>query len=419
MVEAGGGLRRGGGPVRYFRIAWAAVAALTAVVFVSGMPAEYARLRTPCEGDVACAWLPRLTAENTRQLGELGLSPDFFSAYFVAIEVAFTMMAFAIGAVILWRKPEDRMALLVSLMLITFGAAFFVPYPVLDLSLVWKFLAATVSFIGSALLVLFLYIFPDGRFVPRWTRWAAAVWIAGFVLANFFYDSVVVLLEFPLFIVLFAGAFVGVTGYAQIYRYLRVSGPEQRQQTRWVVFGIVTALGGLCALVVLDIIVPGGVVASLFGSTALFGLAFLIPLSIGIAILRYRLFDIDVIINRTLVYGLLSATLVGVYVGSVISLQYVLQPLTGEGSQLAIVASTLLIAALFSPLRRRIQNVIDLRFYRKKYDAAKTLDELSARLRDETDLGALSNDILMVVRDTMQPEHVSLWLRETERRRTV
>ena len=394
-----------------FQVLWLSVAALTAGVFVSGMPSEFARLRTPCDGEAACAWLPRLTAESSRQLGELGLSTDFFASYFVAIEVSFTVMSGAVGAIILWRKPDDLVACLVSLMLLTFGAAFFVPYPVLDLSPVWKFLASTVSFIGSALLILFLYIFPDGRFVPRWTRWVAAVCITAFVPINYFYDSVIFLFGDPLVNTLFSGGFVGVTTYAQIYRYRRISNQAQRQQTRWVVFGIVTALGGACALAVLNLLVPGGVAASLLGSTALFLLAFLIPLSIGVAVLRYRLFDVDILINRTLVYGSLTVALVTLYVGSVVSLQYVFRAPIGGGSQLAIVASTLAIAALFNPFRRRIQDLIDRRFYRRKYDAARTLEAFSARLREETDLEQLNAELLSVVRETMQPEHASLWLR--------
>jgi hypothetical protein len=403
--------------VRYFRVAWVAVATLTVGVFVSGLPSEFARLRAPCDSATSCAWLPRLTAENARQLGELGLSTDFFAAYFIAIELVFTVMSFAIGALIFWRGPEDRMALVVSLTLITFGATFFVPYPLLDLPLVWRLSAETISFIGSALLILFLYLFPDGRFVPRWTRFLVAVCIAGFVPITYFYEAVFFVFEYPVVNALLATGFVGVTVFAQVYRYRRVSGPAQRRQTRWVVFGIVTALVGACALALLELIFPGGVASSLLGSTALFFFAFLIPLSISVAVLRSRLFDIDILINRTLVYGLLSAALAFVYFGGVLASQAVFRVLTGQEQQpqFAVVVSTLAIAALFNPLRRRIQSFIDRRFYRRKYDAARTLSAFAARLRDETDLKQLNAELLSVVRATMQPEHATLWLREPER----
>jgi hypothetical protein len=139
-----------------------------------------------------------------------------------------------------------------------------------------------------------------------------------------------------------------------------------------------------------------------------------LPIAIGIAVLRYRLYNIDQIINRTLVYGTLTATLLALYFGGIVALQRIFVLLTGEKSTLAVVASTLLIAALFNPLRRRIQGFIDRRFYRKKYDARKTLEAFSARLREETNLEALNNDLVGVVRETMQPAHVSLWLRSDQ-----
>jgi hypothetical protein len=136
-----------------------------------------------------------------------------------------------------------------------------------------------------------------------------------------------------------------------------------------------------------------------------------VPIAVGFAVLRYRLYDIDIIINRTLVYGSLTAMLVAVYVGGVVGLQALLRLLSGQESTLAVVASTLAIAALFNPLRRRVQAFVDRRFYRNKYDARKTLEAFSDKLRDETDLQTLSGDLVRVVTETMQPAHVSLWVR--------
>jgi divalent metal cation (Fe/Co/Zn/Cd) transporter len=192
-----------------------------------------------------------------------------------------------------------------------------------------------------------------------------------------------------------------------------VSDPSQRQQTKWVFFGVVTALGGACGLLVLSMVVPRSVLASLVGTTVLYLLVLLIPVSIAIAVLRYHLYNIDVLINRTLVYASLSVLLALIYFGGVTATEAIFRSLTGQEKQpqLAVVVSTLVIAALFNPLRRSIQGFIDRRFYRRKYDARKTLETFSSKLRDETDLDALSEDLVGVVRETMQPAHVSLWLR--------
>jgi hypothetical protein len=185
-----------------------------------------------------------------------------------------------------------------------------------------------------------------------------------------------------------------------VVRYRRSRGGE-RQQLKWFLY----AAAPILTIPVVDF-VPG-IIGGLVLGLVLIGL----PAAIGIAVLRYRLYDIDRIINRTLVYAALTIALAAVYVGSIVLLQYVFRALTGSESQLAVVASTLAMAALFSPLRRRFQGFIDRRFYRKKYDAAQVLSAFAAKLRNETDLDRLNEELLTVVRETMQPEHVSLWLK--------
>jgi len=208
-----------------------------------------------------------------------------------------------------------------------------------------------------------------------------------------------------------------------VLRYRR-SGGEERQQIKWIAFA--ASFVGLVYLGIMGAgtviwLVSGAQTPSALGTRSLWGallenvmvLSFAgIPVAIGIAVLKYRLYDIDVLINRTLVYGPLTATLALVYVGGAEGgLQAAFRALSGQGSTLAVVASTLAIAALFSPLRRLVQAFVDRRFYRRKYDAAKTLEAFGSRLRNETDLEALSDDLVGVARRTVQPSHVSLWLR--------
>jgi hypothetical protein len=191
---------------------------------------------------------------------------------------------------------------------------------------------------------------------------------------------------------------------------LRHARELERQQIKWFVYATALAIcGGIVTYPVSEAI--GSVWLKWIGFVPFLVGVMAIPISMGIAILRYRLYEIDTLINRTLVYALLTASLVAVYFGAIVLLQRLFVVLTGEKSTLAVVASTLLIAALFNPLRRRIQSFIDRRFYRRKYDARRTLEAFSAKLRDDTDLDALSDDLVGVVRETMQPAHISLWLR--------
>jgi hypothetical protein len=199
-------------------------------------------------------------------------------------------------------------------------------------------------------------------------------------------------------------------------RYRRALG-EQRQQIKWIAFAAVIVVLMYLAAMVSSFVFPSWAWFSagspwwmdLLAYAAL-GSFVAVPIAVGFAVLKYRLYDIDLVINRALVYAPLSATLAGAYFGSVVVLQSLLRALTAGESQLAIVASTLAIAALFDPLRRRMQAFVDRRFYRRKYDAAKTLEAFSARLREETDLGLLSEHLVGVVGETMRPTHISLWL---------
>ncbi len=203
-----------------------------------------------------------------------------------------------------------------------------------------------------------------------------------------------------------------------VLRYRR-SGGQERQQIKWIAFAAtVVGLVSLITVVSTLMFAPESLETAgtqplwleLLQDVELVSLAG-VPVAVGFAILRHRLYDIDLIINRTLVYGSLTVLLASAYVGGVVGLQALFRALSGQESTLAIVASTLAIAALFGPLRRRVQAFVDRRFYRRKYDATKTLAAFNARLREETDLNVLSDDLVGVARETMQPEHVILWLR--------
>jgi hypothetical protein len=382
---------------------------LTAIVIglhVSGIPYSYARQT----GNLNFG---RFTPEQLQAFENLGLTPEFYAAYTVAVPV-FTMLVFTVVAtVIFWRRSEDRMALFGAFVLVVFGGAALTsetPHALAAAHPALWFPVRLLDYLGQVSFCIFFYVFPNGRFVPRLTRWLAAAVALLWVPDIFLSGSSLDLLGGRLFIGLLVSLVV-----AQAYRYRWVSNQAERQQTKWVVSGVAVALVGFATLLILANIVLSpdsmGPVAQMAAETCVYGLISLIPLSIGVAILRSGLYEIDIIINRTLVYGPLTAMLVALYFGGIVLLQRVFVALTGEKSTLAVVASTLLIAALFSPLRRRVQSFIDRRFYRRKYDARKTIQAFSTKLREETDLEALRDDLVGVVRETMQPAHVSLWLR--------
>jgi hypothetical protein len=396
------------------------VAVLVVGLFIRAVPLLYRDAQVVCTAP-DCPGHLTPTPDLVRQLQALGLSRSIFAAYIVALDVVFAAVYWAVAAVLVWRRSRERMALLSALTLLTFSGVTFTGLPgvLVGAHPTWGVVVAKcLAVLGTCIVVLF-YLFPDGRLVPLWSALLAAPWILVQGSRFFFPDSPFNYLKWPIalyWLLFFVG--VGPAIGAQLYRYRRVSGPLQRQQTKVVVFGTTLAGGGYLGVflgqVVLMPFLQRTVLANLALATAMYAVLLLIPLSLGVAILRYRLWDVDVLINRALVYGTLTATLGALYLGSVAGLIALLRTVSGQHSTLAIVIATLAIAALVQPLRRRLQSDIDRRFYRRKYDAAQALAAFSARLRDEVDLDAVTADLLAVVDQTVHPAHVALWLREPE-----
>jgi hypothetical protein len=394
------------------RVAWVLAAITILGLDAAGLPHAYTRLDTVCHSSACAGSDEVLSPGDVGDLQQLGISLHLYAGLTVGLSTLGTVVFAATAAAIFFRRSDDKMALLTSFTLLIFGGAAFtgtMQYLVGDYPLMW-WPINLLEYVGQMAFNVFFFTFPDGRFVPRWTRWLAVMWAVLFVPNVFLSGSYLDLLDSPLFV-----AYVGTLVFAQVYRYANVSNPAERRQTKWAVFGFAAAIWGFVATVLLGDFVPGvrqhEALANLISGTLIYGFILLIPISISVAILRSRLYDIDVVINRTLVYTILTTVLGLLYFGSIALMQAVLLALTGRGAQLAVVASTLLIAALFNPFRHSTQSLVDRRFYRGKYDAEQVLAAFSGRLRDETDLDRLNEDLLVVVRETVQPEHVSLWLK--------
>jgi signal transduction histidine kinase len=420
-----GDTRLRGRPLLLARIAWVGVAVLAVGLFVAGIPAEFALLQVPCPTSI-CA-TGQLPPSGLRALEDLGLSPGSFAAYSVAMDVVFATVCVAVAALIFWRKSDDRMALFVSFALLTFGTATF------TLSMaalaarhpVWEIPVALLHFLGAASFGLFLYIFPDGRFVPRWVRWVALVWI-GWQLAEHL---------FPRWVsdpnawqnwtetVVWLGA-LGTVIYSQIHRYRHTSSAVQRQQIKWVVFGISAAFAGflginmaLAASGAEAPTSPGALVAYLVGYTFIGYLAvLLIPVSIGIAMLRYHLFDADFVINRTLVYGTLTASVVGLYVLVVGSLGTLLQ--TRENFVVPLFAAGL-VAALFAPLRNRLQRGVNHLMYGERDDPYAVLSRLGQHLESTLAPDAVLPTVVGTVKEALKLPYAAIELERNGRFETV
>ena len=399
------------------RLIWGIVFVASVTTFVMSLPHFYAQVTTVCEAEPCNA--EQIPAEDVRTLAAAGLSLPFLAGYLIVLTTVVAVVFALFALLLVWRRPDDPVVWYFSLVLVVIG--FFLSSSVdalVSVSNFWNYFVSIMNALVWLGLASLFYLFPDGRFVPRWTRLALLGWAlmtaSGFLpeasswrLGNWSPVATAAVLI----------ALVASCVWAQVYRYRYVSGPVQRQQTKWIVVGF-----GLIALTILiTALLPQAItpqwprlrVAYGFLRDGIAAISLLsLPVTLSLSILRYRLWDIDILIRRTLIYSVLSVLLTLVYVGSVVLLQTLFRRFSGETSSLAVVASTLTSVALFQPFRHRIQTVIDRRFYRRKYDAEKVLATFALTMRDEVDLDRLSNSLVKVAEETMQPARVLLWLKQ-------
>ncbi len=395
---------------------WVVVLILTLVLFAAGLPMFAAQLQTVCVEAGCRRWQP--SPELAQGLAQFGLSLRFYATYYILLEAVRVLLSCLLAAIIFRRKSDEGIGLFAALMLVLFGGVLFTDpiYLLGTSSPTWRWPVTFMAFLGSVSLVIFFYLFPDGRFVPRWTRWAAAAW-TGLNLVGFFSPRDWFLNEQggPLF-PLAALGFFGSVVVAQVYRYRRVSGPARRQQTKWVVFGFTTAILGLSLVILLQLGAPlllnaGPVVHRLLGVTSFYGFLSLIPLSIGVAILRYRLWDIDLVINRTLVYGVLTACVVGLYALVVGSLGALFR---SDGNLVISLVATGTIAVLFQPLRERLQRGVNRLLYGERDDPYAVLSRLGRRLEATLAPDAVLPTVVQTVREALKLPYAAIALKRDD-----
>jgi signal transduction histidine kinase len=393
------------------RSVWIAAAVLTIIFVVVSIPLTFAHLQTKCTSG-ACL----LTPTSLQQLAGMGLSVGFFAAYLIAVDLLFVVVSFAVGGVIFWRrwgKSNEYLALFVALTLVTFGTmAFLGPHETFAGSAsLWRWLFVFVVFFGNTSSILFFYLFPDGRFVPRWMSVLAVVLLVLQVHSFFFADVLflrwLTVLD-PLENIFFLASIV----FAQVYRYWRVSNPVQRQQTKWVVFGVAAAVVGfLGQQLVFPLLGLPSVMLVLVGQTVSNLALLCIPLSIGIAILRYRLWDINLLINRTLVYGILTISVVVIYVLVVGSLGILFQT---TGNLLISLVATSLVAVLFQPLRHRLQQAVNHLTYGDRDDPYKVISRLGQRVEETLTPEAVLPTIVETVAQALKLPYAAITVKQGE-----
>lgn len=398
------------GPLLLFaRMVWVLLVLATEGLFVASLPAYFGLLQTVCQ-DGRCAY-GQLSAQAAHSLQQFGLSSRAYAIVSLVFVVGLAVFCFICCCIICFRRSNDWMALLVSYIFCV-GSTTCVAITVGTSHTTLTNLNQILSvFVFISFYIVFC-LFPDGRFVPTWSRWFAIFYsafiVSGAILSpNPFEMALLPRIGAVLSLFSFFGFLIGF----QMYRFRHVSNTVQRQQTKWVLYGFSATVCVIVGGALPVYIWPGSLYSVLF-NFAYMCVIILIPLTLAIAILRYQLWDVDVLIKLTLVYSILTALLLLFYVGLIVLLENGWRALFGEGNAITIVASTLIMAALFQPLRLLVQRAIDRRFYRSKYNTRLLLDSFSATMRNELNLEQVSEQLALVVEETMQPTHISLWLRK-------
>jgi hypothetical protein len=397
---------------RIARLVWLAMVGVGSILVFAGPVSQWRTLHTACYPVSSCLQF-QLSRSTVRTLGAHGISPAMYAALIVAVLAAVWVLWYGLSTLIILRRPDDRGALL---------AAFFLAlFPSFEAS-AWLPSGTLASWAGGFFvlaLLMFVLLFPDGRFAPPWTRW-----LAGFVVVFLAITSLPTppALYGPELVATLA-VFVAVVG-AQVYRYRAISTATQQQQIKWALVGLAIAVLGLGTLWYGTLVAPfptsnGSFYAAFSDAAGTAVIVSSIPVFIAVAVLHNHLWDIDRIISRALTYTILTVTIAGIYVASVIGLQGLSSLVVGHHSDIAIAISTLAIAALFGPLRRRVQTGIDRRFYRSRYDAQRIMSSLGERLRDEVDMNQLSDELTLAIHETLHPAHMTLWIRDADGQRSA
>jgi len=378
-------------------------------LYVLGIPLAVERFQQPCPAAVCEAWM--LTPEKIQVLRSMGMPTSDYAGYVVAIETALALTYAAVGGLLVWRRGTERMAVFAGFALLTFGGVTlgYVVATLADALPLIQAPATVLHMVGAACFTVFLFVFPDGQFVPRWTRWVALPWALVQVPNPLIPDSsdlraAYLQLTSPFFLVGICSAF-----FAQVYRYRRVSSGPQRQQTKWTVLGFALALGGYVGLSEVVYFFPSiaqhplGSLASYTGQSVFLSL---VPVSIGLALLRHRLYDVDVLINRTLVYGALTATVVGVYV---LVLAYVGTLFQARGDALSLLAAAA-VALVIQPLRARLQRGVNHLLYGQRDEPYAVLSGLGKRLEAALSPEAVLPTIVATVREALKLPYAAIAL---------